>query len=95
MNNIKAAVEVRASIRCNTNISWQALVQIFKNKSKKIIIENQRYLYGFFEEVYPSLMLKFIHETGLTKEDIIAVFKILPDRGEKHKFDEVLLNGQF
>lgn len=40
-------------------------------------------------------MLKFINETGLTKNDIITVFRLLPDRGEKHKFEEVLLNGQF
>lgn len=95
MNKVLEAVAVRASIRCKENISHEQLMNIFRNKSVVDISKYQQYLYGFFEEVYPSLLLKYIQASSLKLKDIVLVYDMLPERGEKHKFREFLNNGQF
>ena len=75
MNKVLEAVAVRASIRCKENISHEQLINIFRNKSVVDISKYQQYLYGFFEEVYPSLLLKYIQASSL-KLRILCWFMI-------------------
>lgn len=87
------ACQVRMNIRCKKEMSFYELTKIFK---KQIPLEKThfRYLYGFFEECYPSLIKKYMHEQGLTKDQIIYIYNLLPEQGEKAKFSEVIKNGQ-
>ena len=57
--------------------------------------EYQRYLYGFFEECYPGLIKKYMTEQNVTRNEIIDIFNLLPEQGEKYKFREALANGKF
>ena len=75
------ACVVRTNLRFKHEISPQKLVDIFKGKEKKCS-PYFLYLYGFFEECYPSLLHKFMQEQEITRQQILHVFSILPD-GEK------------
>ena len=88
------ACQIRMSIRCKNEMSYQILTDIFK---KKIPLkqEYQRYLYGFFEECYPGLIKKYMTEQNVTRNEIIDIFNLLPEQGEKYKFREALSNGKF
>lgn len=58
--------------------------------------EKYRYhLLEFFNEVPPSIMKRYMDEQHLTKEQIIKVFNLLPEGGEKMDFEEALRNGNF
>lgn len=88
------ACEVRASIRCEPVLSYEIIADLFR---RKIELKEPyfRYLYGFFEECYPALIKKFMAEQNLSKEQILALFHRLPERGEKRKFQEALTHGSF
>lgn len=49
----------------------------------------------FFNEVPVAIMKRYMTEQGITREQIIAIFNILPDVGEKYDFAEVLNDGKF
>ena len=95
MSKVTQAVEVRMNIRCGTPMSWQTMVSIIKGDTKINLDEHGRYLYGFFEEVYPALMKKFIEEHDISRNEIITLFDQLPEHGEKCNFREALKNGEF
>ena len=89
------ACQIRASIRCGTELSYTALAGIFKNEIAYDAKIHKRYLYGFFEECSPSLIKKFMEEQKISRNQIIHVFNMLPDQGEKYKFRKALANGKF
>lgn len=54
----------------------------------------ERFL-DFFEECYPSLIKKFMAEQNISREEILAIFHKLPERGATLPFREALANGEF
>lgn len=88
------ACQVRMNIRCKKEMSYNVLTKIFK-KEIPIKQEHYRYLYGFFEECYPTLIKKYMSEQKISKAQILHIYNLLPPQGEKFKFGEVLKNGQF
>lgn len=95
MAKVIQAVVIRSSIRCRDNILPEKLIEIFKEKRGEDIKQYKQYLYGFFEEIYPSLLEKFLAATALKLSDVVSVFNSLPARGEKYRFQEYLDNGKF
>lgn len=55
----------------------------------------KRALWEFFNEVPVSIMKRYMTEQRISREQIIAIFNILPDAGEKHSFERALQNGKF
>ena len=86
--------QIRMSIRCPKELSYTILTDIFK---KKIMMKKEyhNYLYGFFEECYPSLIKRYMVEQDITRDEILSIFNLLPDSGEKWKFRKALANGEF
>ena len=89
------ACEVRMNIRCGEIMTYQTLVKLLKKELPYIPEIHDRYLLGFFEECYPSLMKKFMTEHNISREEIISMFNQLPDSGEKYKFSMALKNNLF
>jgi hypothetical protein len=94
-NQASLACQVRMNIRCGEEMSYQTLAQILRNKLPYSKDLHQRYVLGFFEECYPSLMKKFMKEQSLSRASIINLFNLLPNQGEKYKFERALKNGEF
>lgn len=76
-------------------MSYQMLVRIFTREISYNKIEHQRYILGFFEECYPSLIKKFMKEQDITRQQVIDLFNLLPDLGETFRFREAVANGEF
>ena len=49
----------------------------------------------FVEEVYPSLMKKFMAEFSISREEILQVYHQYEGHGEMRAFSEALKNGRF
>ncbi len=94
-NKASLACQVRMNIRCKKDMSYQTLAKILRNELPYCKEDHQRYLLGFFEECYPSLMKKFMKEQSISRASIITLFNLLPNQGEKHNFERALKNGEF
>lgn len=93
-NAASQVCQIRMSIRCAKELPYSVLTDIFK---KKVAIsrENQNYLYGFFEECYPSLIKRYMIEQNITRDEILYIFNSLPESGEKWKFRKAVADGCF
>lgn len=89
------ACQVRMNIRCKEKMDYQTLVKILKKEIPYDDEKQQRYILGFFEECYPSLIKKMMKEQSLTRDQIIDIFNMLPELGETFKFREAILRGEF
>jgi hypothetical protein len=94
-NKASLACQVRMNIRCGTEMSYQTLTKILRNEIPYDEEVHQRYIFGFFDECYPSLMKKFMKEQSISRASIINLFNQLPDQGEKYNFERALKNGEF
>ena len=94
-NKASLACQVRMNIRCKKDMPYQTLVKILRNELPYCKEEHQRYLLGFFEECYPSLMKKFMKEQSISRASIINLFNLMPNQGEKYNFEMALRNGEF
>ncbi len=99
LKNIKyrasLACQVRTNIRFGHEISYQTLTKIFKNELPYNKEEHLRYFLGFFEECYPALIKKYMKEQSISRNEIIGIFKQLPNLGETYDFKRALENGEF
>ena len=89
------ACQIRTNIRCEPEMTYQTLAAILRKEIPLNLEIHANYLYGFFEECYPKLMKKFMSEQNILREDIINIFYLLPERGEKNNFRKALINGEF
>lgn len=89
------ACQVRTNIRWKEDISYQTLVKIFKKEIAYDAFFHKQYLLSFFEECYPSLIKKFMAEQAITRQEILDIFRLLPNFGETNRFREALNNGEF
>ena len=87
--------QVRANIRCEPALDYMTMAKIFKKEIPFNLEAHGRYFYGFFEECYPRLIKTFMQEQSITRSEIIDVFNILPERGEKHNFWRSLQDAKF
>ena len=94
-NRASLACQVRMNIRFKNEMSYRTLAKILRHEITYCEEQHQRYLLGFFEECYPSLMKKFMKEQSISRASIINLFNLLPDLGEKFNFERALKNGEF
>ena len=94
-NRASLACQVRMNIRFKTEMSYQTLAKILRNEIPYCEEQHQRYLLGFFEECYPSLMKKFMQEYSISRSHILYLFHLYEDFGEMRKFKEALADGKF
>ena len=94
-NRASLACQVCMNIRFKNEMSYQTLAKILRHEIPYCEEQHQRYLLGFFEECYPSLMKKFMKEQSISRASIINLFNLLPDSGEKFNFERALKNGEF
>lgn len=95
-NRASLACQVRANIRCATEMKYPMMVAIFKNEEQYDESKHEIYFLGFFEECYPKLIKKFMLEQGIKREEILSVFNKLPQSlGETYNFRKALENGEF
>ena len=89
------AVWVRTNIRFMNTVSIDHLIDLLKTDTPPSEGKDLFYILAFFEEVYPSLMKKFMKEQSISRASIINLFNRLPDQGEKFNFERALKNGEF
>lgn len=89
------ACQVRTNIRCKNEMSYQTLTQILKKEIPYEANKHQKYLLGFFEECYPSLVKKYMLEQQISRNQILDALNRVPDFGETFKFRKAVENGEF
>jgi len=95
-NKASLAVQVRTNIRFEKEISYSELCSVFKDISLFNYEIHLNYFLSFFETCYPSLIKKFMVEQNISREQILAVFNILPvSSGAVLMFKEKIKNGEF
>lgn len=89
------AVEVRTNIRFVDAISASDLAALLKGKQLFSEKKQKYYILAFFEEIYPSLMKKFMAEFSISRSDILTLYHRYQEEGEMRKFREALADGKF
>ncbi len=95
VSNVAKAVFVRTNIRFIDAISIERLVGLLKGEISHTVMKDHFYILAFFEEVYPSLMKKFMAEFSISREQILRMYHHYEDYGETRAFREALKNGKF
>lgn len=89
--SVSLVCQVKASIRTWDEIPYQTLAGIFKKEIPYDEKEHLMYLLGFFEECSPTLIHAFMEEQGITWQQILDIFNVLPPTcGETHNFRRYL-----
>lgn len=89
------AVEVRTNIRFVDAVHADDLAALLKGEKLFSEIKRKYYILAFFEEVYPSLMKKFMAEFSISRDDILTLYHRYQGEGEMRKFREALADGKF
>lgn len=89
------AVWVRTNIRFMNTVSIDHLIDLLKTGTPPSEGKDLFYILAFFEEVYPSLMKKFMQEYSISRSHILYLFHLYEDFGEMRKFKEALADGKF
>ena len=95
MSKVAKAVLVRTNIRFVEEVSLEHLIALLKSMSPHKDMKDHFYILAFFEEVYPSLMKKFMAEFSISREEILQVYHQYEGHGEMRAFSEALKNGRF
>ena len=95
ISNVSKAVWVRTNIRFIDTVSIERLVGLLKGDISDTGIKDHFYILAFFEEVYPSLMKKFMAEFSISREQILRMYDIYEEHGEMRAFRKALENGKF
>ena len=95
-NRKRAALvcQVRSSIRCFPELSYQEIIAVFKG-ARPLTQDIYCYFYGFFEECSPKLIKRFMEEENISRTQIVDIFDSLPELGEKYFFRKAIADGQF
>lgn len=70
------------------------ITAIFKGK-EPYSEKYETHLLEFFNEVPISIMKRYMAEQEITREQIIVIFNVLPNVGEKYDFAKALQDGKF
>lgn len=89
------AVQVRMNIRFKKEMSTEKLAALLKKEVPYHEAEERKYILAFFEEVYPSLMRKFMEEYAVSRDQILRMYEIYADEGCMARFKGALLHGKF
>lgn len=89
------ACQVRSSIRFRDAMPYQMFAEIFKGNIAYNKDQHRERFLDFFEECYPSLIKEFMAEQNISREEILAIFRKLPEWGATLPFREALANGEF
>lgn len=89
------AVWVRTNIRFMDTVSIDHLIDLLKTDTPPREGKDLFYILAFFEEVYPSLMKKFMKEYSISRSHILFLYHCYENFGEMRKFKEALADGQF
>ena len=89
------AVWVRTNIRFMDTVSIDHLIDLLKSDTPPAGGKDLFYILAFFEEVYPSLMKKFMKEFSISRSHILHLYHSYEGFGEMRKFKEALENGKF
>jgi hypothetical protein len=88
------AVEILINTRSAKETKSSDLVKIFKGQ-QPYTADFQYPLLEFFCEVPIPLMKRYMNEAEISKQEVIDVFKQLPDLAQKYDFQEALTSGKF
>lgn len=89
------AVQVRMNIRFKKEMSAETLAVLLKKDVPYCEAEERKYILAFFEEVYPSLMKKFMQEYAVSRDQIIRMYKMYAHEGCMARFKGALDHGKF
>ncbi len=95
LNRASRACQGLMNVRHEDVMPYQTLVKKFKKEIPYDELTHAGYLLGFFEDCYISLIKDFMQEQGISREEIIDIFELLPEQGETFYFRSALNHGGF
>ncbi len=95
VNRASRACQGLMNIRHGEIMTYQTLARIFKKEIPYDKTKHLGYLLGFFDEFFIWLIIDFIRELYIYKEQFLYIFQLLTEQGETYDFRRALNHGEF